>query len=80
MDVSVRYTYRAPHEMYGRAGFSQVSNEFLSDVLAVLIAQHGMSPIQSAVLVWCIGKQREGWLSGPPTRRSLRSWVWNDRT
>ncbi|MFD8631959.1 MarR family transcriptional regulator [Streptomyces sp. NPDC059533] len=44
------------------AGFSAVSNEFLSDVPAVLIAQHGMSPIQSAVLVWCIGKQKEGWV------------------
>lgn len=62
MDFSVRVTQRAPHEMYGTAGFSAVSNEFLSDVLAVLIAQHGMSPIQSAVLVWCIGKQKEGWV------------------
>ncbi|MGW1775779.1 replication/maintenance protein RepL [Streptomyces sp. NPDC002104] len=62
VDVSVRVTQRAPHEMYGTAGFSAVSNEFLSDVLAVLIAQHGMSPIQSAVLVWCIGKQKEGWV------------------
>jgi hypothetical protein len=62
MDVSVRYTYRAPHEMYGRSGYSVVSNDFLADVLAVLIAQHGMSPIQSAVLLWCIGRQREGWL------------------
>ncbi|WP_331740865.1 helix-turn-helix domain-containing protein [Streptomyces sp. NBC_01006] len=62
MDFSVRVTHRAPHEMYGTAGFSAVSNEFLSEVLAVLIAQHGMSPIQSAVLVWCIGKQKEGWV------------------
>ncbi|MFI7344031.1 MarR family transcriptional regulator [Streptomyces sp. NPDC050085] len=62
MDVSVRYTYRAPHEMYGRSGYSVVSNDFLADVLAVLIAQHGMSPIQSAVLLWCIGRQREGWV------------------
>ncbi|OXY96362.1 replication/maintenance protein RepL [Streptomyces sp. 2R] len=62
MDVNVRYTYRAPHEMYGRSGYSVVSNDFLADVLAVLIAQHGMSPIQSAVLLWCIGRQREGWL------------------
>ncbi|MBT2447934.1 MarR family transcriptional regulator [Streptomyces sp. ISL-43] len=62
MDFSVRVTQRAPHEMYGTAGFSAVSNEFLSEVLAVLIAQHGMSPIQSAVLVWCIGKQKEGWV------------------
>lgn len=62
MDVSVRYTYRAPHEMYGTSGYSVVSNDFMSDVLAVLIAQHGMSPIQSAVLLWCIGRQREGWL------------------
>lgn len=62
MDVSVRYTYRAPHEMYGKSGYSVVSNDFMSDVLAVLIAQHGMSPIQSAVLLWCIGRQREGWL------------------
>ncbi|MEU2086633.1 replication/maintenance protein RepL [Streptomyces albus] len=62
MDVSVRYTYRAPHEVYGGSGYSVVSNDFLADVLAVLIAQHGMSPIQSAVLVWCIGRQREGWL------------------
>lgn len=62
VDVSVRVTQRAPHEMYGTAGFSAVSNEFLSEVLAVLIAQHGMSPIQSAVLVWCIGKQKEGWV------------------
>ncbi|MGT2532896.1 MarR family transcriptional regulator [Streptomyces nojiriensis] len=62
MDFSVRVTQRAPHEMYGTAGFSAVSNEFLSDVPAVLIAQHGMSPIQSAVLVWCIGKQKEGWV------------------
>ncbi|MFJ3519798.1 MarR family transcriptional regulator [Streptomyces sp. NPDC090131] len=62
MDVSVRVTQRAPHEMYGSAGFSAVSNEFLSEVLAVLIAQHGMSPIQSAVLCWCIGKQKEGWV------------------
>ncbi|MGW9374134.1 MarR family transcriptional regulator [Streptomyces xanthophaeus] len=62
MDFSVRVTQRAPHEMYGGAGFSAVSNEFLSEVLAVLIAQHGMSPIQSAVLVWCIGKQKEGWV------------------
>ncbi|MFF4021186.1 hypothetical protein [Streptomyces sp. NPDC001843] len=49
MDVSVRYTYRAPHDMYGRFGYSVVSNDFLADVLAVLIAQHGMSPIQSTV-------------------------------
>ncbi|KIF72809.1 hypothetical protein QR77_41845 [Streptomyces sp. 150FB] len=62
MDVNVRYTYRAPHEMYGRSGYSVVSNDFFADVLAVLIAQHGMSPIQSAVLLWCIGRQREGWL------------------
>ncbi|GGN64239.1 hypothetical protein GCM10012285_66160 [Streptomyces kronopolitis] len=62
MDVSVRYTYRAPHDMYGRSGYSVVSNDFFADVLAVLIAQHGMSPIQSAVLLWCIGRQREGWL------------------
>ncbi|MEU4655221.1 MarR family transcriptional regulator [Streptomyces sp. NPDC023723] len=62
MDVSVRYTYRAPHDMFGRSGYSVVSNDFLADVLAVLIAQHGMSPIQSAVLLWCIGRQREGWL------------------
>ncbi|MGW3505280.1 replication/maintenance protein RepL [Streptomyces globisporus] len=62
MDVNVRYTYRAPHEMYGRSGYSVVSNDFLADVLAVLIAQHSMSPIQSAVLLWCIGRQREGWL------------------
>ncbi|MCX4554382.1 MULTISPECIES: MarR family transcriptional regulator [unclassified Streptomyces] len=62
MDVHVRYTYRAPHEMYGRSGYSVVSNDFLADVLAVLIAQHGMSPIQSAVLLWCIGRQREGWV------------------
>ncbi|WP_327286572.1 MarR family transcriptional regulator [Streptomyces sp. NBC_01205] len=69
MDVSVRVTQRAPHEMYGRAGFSAVSNEFLSEVLAVLIAQHGMSPIQSAVLVWCIGKQKEGWVKA--THKSI---------
>lgn len=62
MDFSVRVIQRAPHEMYGTAGFSAVSNEFLSEVLAVLIAQHGMSPIRSAVLVWCIGKQKEGWV------------------
>ncbi|MFE5842122.1 MarR family transcriptional regulator [Streptomyces niveus] len=62
MDVSVRYSYRAPHDMYGKTGYSVVSNDFLADVLAVLIAQHGMSPIQSAVLLWCIGRQREGWL------------------
>ncbi|RLV64150.1 hypothetical protein STAN_6970 [Streptomyces sp. CBMAI 2042] len=62
IDVNVRYTYRAPHEMYGRSGYSVVSNDFLANVLAVLIAQHGMSPIQSAVLLWCIGRQREGWL------------------
>jgi hypothetical protein len=60
--VKVEITYRAPHEMYGYDGFSAVSNEFLSEVLAVLIAQHGMSPIQSAVLVFCIGRQREGWV------------------
>ncbi|WP_164835906.1 MarR family transcriptional regulator [Actinacidiphila soli] len=61
-EVHVEVKYRAPHEMYGHEGYSAVSNEFLSDVLAVLIAQHGMSPIQSAVLVFCIGRQREGWL------------------
>jgi hypothetical protein len=62
LGFSVRYTYRAPHDMYGRSGYSVVSNDFLADILAVLIAQHGMSPIQSAVLLWCIGRQREGWL------------------
>ncbi|MEU6324365.1 hypothetical protein [Streptomyces sp. NPDC047009] len=41
MDVSVRYTYRAPHEVYGKSGCSVVSNDFLADVLAVLIAQRG---------------------------------------
>ncbi|MFD0396455.1 hypothetical protein ACFQ3Z_46400 [Streptomyces nogalater] len=79
MDVSVRYTYRAPHDMYGRSGYSVVSNDFLADVLAVLIAQHGMSPIQSAVLLWCIGWQREGGCA-PRTRRSPRSWAWSGRT
>ncbi|MGW6413076.1 MarR family transcriptional regulator [Streptomyces vinaceus] len=61
-DFSIRAAQRAPHEMYGASGFSVVSNEFLSEVLAVLTAQHGMSPIQSAVLCWCIGKQKEGWV------------------
>ncbi|MCJ0871732.1 hypothetical protein [Streptomyces sp. AP-93] len=37
VDVSVRVTQRAPHEMYGTVGFSAVSNEFLSEVLAVLM-------------------------------------------
>ncbi|WP_369266317.1 replication/maintenance protein RepL [Streptomyces harbinensis] len=58
--ASVDWRYRAPHEAYGRSGYSQVSNEFLSEVLAVLIARHGMSPVQSAVLVFCMGRQREG--------------------
>ncbi|MEZ0028404.1 hypothetical protein P3T30_006339 [Kitasatospora sp. MAP12-9] len=58
--AKVDWTYRAPHKVYGRKGYSQVSNEFLSEVLAVLIARHGMSPAQSAVLVFCMGRQREG--------------------
>ncbi|CAM5675519.1 replication/maintenance protein RepL [Streptomyces mordarskii] len=58
--ASVDWKYRASHEVYGRGGYSQVSNDFLSEVLAVLIARHGMSPAQSAVLVFCMGRQREG--------------------
>ncbi|WP_030978401.1 replication/maintenance protein RepL [Streptomyces sp. NRRL S-1824] len=58
--ASVEWRYRAPHDAYGRNGYSQVSNDFLSEVLAVLIARHGMSPAQSAVLVFCMGRQREG--------------------
>ncbi|MEV6248864.1 hypothetical protein AB0M38_22045 [Streptomyces sp. NPDC051742] len=58
--ASVEYRYRAPHEAFGRNGYSQVSNDFLSDILAVLIARHGMSPAQSAVLVLCMGWQRKG--------------------
>lgn len=58
--ASVEWRYRAPHQTYGRKGYSQVSNEFLSEVLAVLIARHGMSPAQSAVLVFCMGRQDEG--------------------
>ncbi|MCY0932528.1 replication/maintenance protein RepL [Streptomyces sp. H27-H1] len=58
--ASVEYRYRAPHTAFGRSGYSQVSNDFLSEVLAVLIARHGMSPAQSAVLVFCMGRQREG--------------------
>jgi len=68
VEVKVDYKYRAPHEMYGTKGFSQVSNDFVADVLAVLIAQHGMSPIQSAVLLHCIGKQKEGWLRTTHTK------------
>ncbi|MET8704172.1 helix-turn-helix domain-containing protein [Kitasatospora sp. NPDC004723] len=56
----VDWVYRAPHQVYGREGYSQVSNEFMSEVLAVLIARHGMSPAQSAVLVFCMGRQRKG--------------------
>ncbi|MGW4995889.1 replication/maintenance protein RepL [Streptomyces mirabilis] len=58
--ANVEYRYRAPHDAFGRNGYSQVSNDFLSEVLAVLIARHGMSPAQSAVLVFCMGRQREG--------------------
>ncbi|MEV7218227.1 replication/maintenance protein RepL [Kitasatospora cineracea] len=56
----VDWVYRAPHQVFGREGYSQVSNDFLSEVLAVLIARHGMSPAQSAVLVFCMGRQRKG--------------------
>ncbi|OKI95049.1 hypothetical protein AMK19_32760 [Kitasatospora sp. CB01950] len=58
--AKVDWVYRAPHQIFGREGYSQVSNDFLSDVLAVLIARHGMSPAQSAVLVFCMGRQRKG--------------------
>ncbi|MCM8549230.1 helix-turn-helix domain-containing protein [Streptomyces sp. STCH 565 A] len=37
-----------------------VSDSFLADVLAVLIARYGMSPVQSAVLLFCMGRQVEG--------------------
>ncbi|WP_237314632.1 hypothetical protein [Streptomyces sp. AMCC400023] len=37
-----------------------VSNAFLANVLAVLIARYGMSPVQSAVLLFCMGRQVEG--------------------
>ncbi|MEU8976337.1 hypothetical protein AB0D11_45510 [Streptomyces monashensis] len=30
MDVSVRYTYRAPHEVYGKSGYSVVSRRSLT--------------------------------------------------
>ncbi|MFF4344323.1 replication/maintenance protein RepL [Kitasatospora sp. NPDC001540] len=58
--AKVDWVYRAPHQVFGRGGYSQVSNDFLSEVLAVLIARHGMSPAQSAVLVFCMGRQRKG--------------------
>ncbi|MEV0125819.1 helix-turn-helix domain-containing protein [Streptomyces sp. NPDC050703] len=58
--ANVEYTYRAPHNAWGRSGYSMVSNAFLSDVLAVLIARYGMSPVQSAVLLFCMGRQVEG--------------------
>lgn len=60
--ANVEYTYRAPHEAWGRSGYSMVSNAFLSDVLAVLIARYGMSPVQSGVLLFCMGRQVEGHL------------------
>lgn len=60
--ANVEYRYRASHTMFGHHGHSQVSNDFLSEILAVLIARHGMSPAQSGVLVFCMGRQREGTL------------------
>jgi hypothetical protein len=59
-EVRVEVRHRAPHEMYGTDGYSVTSNEFLHDVLAPAIAQHRMSPVQAAVLVYCCGKQKEG--------------------
>ncbi|MFE1579337.1 replication/maintenance protein RepL [Streptomyces fradiae] len=58
--ASVEYKYREPHDAWGRSGYSMVSNDFLADVLAVLIARYGMSPVQSAVLLFCMGRQVEG--------------------
>ncbi|MCX5103041.1 replication/maintenance protein RepL [Streptomyces sp. NBC_00439] len=58
--ANVEYTYQAPHNAWGRSGYSMVSNAFLSDVLAALIARYGMSPVQSAVLLLCMGRQVEG--------------------
>lgn len=58
--ASVEYKYREPHDAWGRSGYSMVSNDFLADVLAVLIARYGMSPVQSAVLLFCMGRQKEG--------------------
>ncbi|MGW7003695.1 replication/maintenance protein RepL [Streptomyces sp. NPDC054933] len=59
-EVRVEVRHRQPHDMYGRDGYSVTSNEFLSAVLAPAIAQHRMSPVQAAVLVYCCGKQKEG--------------------
>ncbi|MGW4186222.1 MarR family transcriptional regulator [Streptomyces sp. NBU3104] len=58
--ASVEYKYRESHDAWGNSGYSMVSNDFLSDVLAVLVARYGMSPIQSAVLLTCMGWQKEG--------------------
>ncbi|MGW2331710.1 replication/maintenance protein RepL [Streptomyces sp. NPDC001700] len=58
--ANVEWKYRAPHDAWGRNGYSMVSNDFLSDVLAVLVARYGMSPVQSAVLLFCMGRQVEG--------------------
>ncbi|RAN22111.1 hypothetical protein A3800_32975 [Streptomyces badius] len=62
MDVNVRYTYRAPHEMYGALRLQRGLQRLPRRRPGGADRQHGMSPIQSAVLLWCIGRQREGWL------------------
>ncbi len=51
---------RAPHKMMGKRGWSVVSNAFLSQVLAPVIAAKGMTPTEVAVLLYCMGEQEEG--------------------
>lgn len=59
----IEWDVRENHDFLGRS-YVLVSQEFLTKVLAPLIAQHRMSAIQSAVLLYLWGRQQEGHIGG----------------
>jgi hypothetical protein len=63
-DVEIKLRHRTPHEVLGRNGYSILSNDFMAEVLAPLIAQHRLPAGTVAVLLHVMGKQKEGIYKG----------------
>lgn len=63
VEVTATARYRNPHLMMGNLGFSVVSNAFMSRVLAPVVAARNMTPTEVAVLLYCMGEQKQGFVS-----------------
>ncbi|MFE2723907.1 hypothetical protein [Kitasatospora sp. NPDC059327] len=63
ISITATAQYRNPHLMLGEHGYSVVSNAFMSRVLAPVIAARNMTPTEVAVLLYCMGEQKKGFVS-----------------